>query len=395
MRLSPVLPLAATALFLLGGCGILPDAPETEYEGKSAEELYAMGINLRRGGDFPKAIEAFKHLEAAYPFEPYAQQGMLETAYSHYRQEEYAEGVAVLDRFIEQNPLHAHSGYAHYMRGAIYLDYGKTLLHYVLPYIRYNKDPTPWQLAFESFSQVVSGYPSSRYSQDARQQTVYLRNTLARYELHVIDFYLRRKAYVAVINRCRDALARYHGSPDMDEMLWYMEEAYRRLEMSQLADDIKRVRILNFPDYEAQRRAAEEQEQGWFATTSEQVSTLMDDTAILVGFDIEEFPAPDFSGQYRLVNLDIAKAAEYVSAHAPDKVVVSQVPSGYIPETDMDSLNLWDQFKRLANQVLGFEEDTSASRTQPKTEESAPASETPAPAAEPTSAPAEESPATG
>ncbi len=331
---------------MMAGCGLLPDAPETEYEGKSAAQLYAMGLSYRRGGDFTKAIEAFEHLESGYPFDPYAQQGLLEMAYSFYRQEEYTEAIVVLNRFMEQNPLHTHIAYAHYMQGVCYLDYGRTLLHYVLPYIRHNKDPTPWLHAFQNFSLVVTKFPDSQYAADSRQHTIFLRNLLARYELHVADFYLRRKAYVAVVNRSKHALKRYHGAPNMDDMLWYLEQGYRHLEMHQLADDTRSVRDLNFPNYEA-RKAAEVEEPTWLSNTGEWISDTVDSAAIMVGFDIEEFPPPEFSGKYQRVVLNLGEAEEFVAAHEPDKVVVSEVSSGHIPTSDIDSQDLWHQLRRL------------------------------------------------
>ena len=354
MRLFPAVLSLASSLLVLTGCGLLPDAPETEYEGKSAAQVYAMGLSYRRGGDFTKAIETFKHLESGYPFDSYAQQGLLEMAYSYYRQEEYTEAILVLDRFIEQNPLHTHIAYAHYMRGVAYLDYGRTLLHYVLPYIRHNKDPTPWLLAFTNFSLVVTKYPESRYAGDSRQHTIFLRNLLARYELHVADFYLRRKAYVAVVNRSKHALGRYHGAPNMDDMLWYLEQGYRHLEMHQLADGARSVRDLNFPNYEA-RKAAEEEKPTWLSTTGEWISDTVDNAAIMVGFDIEEFPPPSFSGKYQRVVLDLGEAEEFVAAHEPDKVVVSEVPSGYIPTSDIDSQDIWYQLRKLLS--LSGDED--------------------------------------
>ncbi len=377
MRLSPVVPCLLSSSLLLAACGLLPDAPETEYEGKSAAQLYAMGLSYRRGGDFTKAIEAFEHLESGYPFDPYAQQGLLEMAYSMYRQEEYTESIVTLNRFIKQNPLHAHIAYAHYMLGVSYLDYGRTLLHYILPYIRHNKDPTPWLRSFTNFSLVVTKYPRSQYAPDARQHTIFLRNLLARYEMHVADFYLRRKAYVAVVNRSKRALSRYHGAPNMDDMLWYLEQGYRHLEMHQLADDARSVRDLNFPEYEA-RKAAEEEEPTWLSRTGEWANDMVDEAAIFVGFDIEELPPPDFRGKYQRVSLHLGETEEFLAAHEPDKIVVSEVPSGHVPTSDIDDEDLWAQFLRL----FGLSEDEELP--------SAPQGES-EPAAPETSAPEEES----
>ena len=383
MRFLPVV-LSFASLLMMAGCGLLPDAPETEYEGKSAAQLYAMGLSYRRGGDFTKAIEAFEHLESGYPFDPYAQQGLLEMAYSFYRQEEYNEAIVVLNRFIEQNPLHTHIAYAHYMQGVAYLDYGRTLMHYVLPYIRHNKDPTPWLHAFKNFSLVVTKFPESRYAADSRQHTIFLRNLLARYELHVADFYLRRKAYVAVVNRSKHALKRYHGAPNMDDMLWYLEEGYRHLEMHQLADDTRSVRDLNFPNYEA-RKAAEVEEPTWLSNTGEWISNTVDSAAIMVGFDIEEFPPPEFSGKYQRVVLNLGEAEEFVAAHEPDKVVVSEVPSGHIPTSDIDSQDLWYQLRRLLSlsddeYLPSAPEDIPEPTVTPETPDTSPEESAPDPA---------------
>ena len=198
-----------------------------------------------------------------------------------------------------------------------------------------------------------------------------------RYEMHVADFYLRRKAYVAVINRSQHALARYHGSPEMDDMLWYLEQGYRHLEMHQLADDTQSVRALNFPDYEA-RKAAEEEEPTWLSNTGEWLSETVDSAAILVGFDIEEFPPPDFSGKYRTVTLNLAEASEYAAPHEPEKVVVSEVPSGHIPESDIDSQDLWHQLRKM----LKLSDDDDLPNIPGDTPEPVVSSETPEAASE-------------
>ena len=345
--------LLLAPLLLTSGCNLLPEVAENEYEGKEAAQLYSMGVAYRRGGNFIKAIEAFDYLEGAYPFDPYAQQGMLEKAYSEHLQEKHVEGIQTLNRFIEQNPAHENIAYAHYLRGIVYSDYGQTLLHYVLPYIRHNKDPAPWKSAFENFSWVVTNAPESQYATDAQQRTVFLRNLLARYELHVMDFYLRRKAYVAVLNRAKYLLERYHGAPEMADALWYMEQAYRNIEINDLADSANQVRQLNFPQYDAQRAAEEAVEDGMFTTAGKWIGDLVDGTAILVGFDIAELPPEDLSTRYKEVDMYAEKVEEYRSTREPTKIVVSEVASGYRPDPAYADGDAWHRFKVF----LGIEDD--------------------------------------
>ena len=341
-----LLPLFAIVL-MSAGCGLLPEVNDDEYADKTAEELYFLGRQHRINGDFQKASEAFDRLEASYPFDPYSQQGMLELAYSQYRLEEYNKAISVLDRFMKQNPVHADLAYAHYLRGLNSFNYGRTLLHYVLPYIRHNKDPTYWSSAFESFKWVVTNQPTSRYAADAQQRTIYLRNLLAHYEMHVADFYLRRKAYVAVILRGKFALTRYQGAPNMDRMLWYMEQAYRHLEMHALAEDTRRTLDLNYPNFIDPRTALENEGTSWITNVGNWLSNSADFVAIKVGFDIEELPTDDFTGKYKVVSINTDSKSEYNPVRKPKKIVVSEVPSGFVPDPDAEGGGFWQQLKQV------------------------------------------------
>ena len=74
-----------------------------------------------------------------------------------------------------------------------------------------------------------------------------LRACLADYENHVADYYLRRGAYVAALNRARNALERYNGAAGNARSLRIMAAAYEELGMNDLAADTRRVLEANFP----------------------------------------------------------------------------------------------------------------------------------------------------
>ena len=342
----PAALLCASALACTG-CGLLPEIEEDEHAGKTAAQLHAEGNSAWRVGNHVKAIEVFQYLESSFPFDPYAQQGMLEMAYAHLNRDEHDEAIALLGRFIEQNPVHPHIAYAYYLRGVVYFNYGQSLLHYIFPYIRRNKDPEPWRAAFESFSWIVKNAPDSPYARDAQHRTLFLRNLLAEHEIHVLDFYLRRKAYVAVATRSRTALERYHESPAMADMLWYQEQAYRHLEMPRLAADSRRVRELNFPDYQHRARRDLEEEPTWLGAAAENFSDFADFVTVSVGFDISELEPQDLSGRYRIVPLSIPASGEYQPEKKTEKVLISQLPSGFTPHERGAQRDLWSHIWAL------------------------------------------------
>ncbi len=50
--------------------------------------------------------------------------------------------------------------------------------------------------AYNDFRELIQRFPQSQYAPDAQQRIVYLRELLARHELHVADYYLRRGAFL-------------------------------------------------------------------------------------------------------------------------------------------------------------------------------------------------------
>jgi outer membrane protein assembly factor BamD len=70
---------------------------------------------------------------------------------------------------------------------------------------------------------------------------VFLRNRLAEYENHVADYYLRRGAYIAAINRAKYALEHYPEAPQLEKTLQILVASYEELGMNDLSADARRV----------------------------------------------------------------------------------------------------------------------------------------------------------
>jgi outer membrane protein assembly factor BamD len=77
---------------------------------------------------------------------------------------------------------------------------------------------------------------------------IFLRNNMAEYEIHVADYYMRRKAFVAAANRGEYVVENYQRTPAVEPALVYMARAYRALGMHDLEADSIRVLRINYPD---------------------------------------------------------------------------------------------------------------------------------------------------
>jgi len=242
MRCLRLLPLLLALVML--GCA---STDEDELANLSANELYSRAKEALSSGDYETAINTFEKLEARYPFGKYAQQAQLEIAYAYYKFDEPDSAIAAADRFIRNNPGSPHLDYAYYLKGLTNYTRGANIMDRMAPREPSERDTRALRDAFNDFSQLVKKFPDSGYADDARMRLVYLHNQLAQYEIHVANYYMKRGAYVAAVNRAKYVLENYQRTPAAQEALQVLIRAYSEMGMDDLANDTKRVLELNRP----------------------------------------------------------------------------------------------------------------------------------------------------
>ena len=233
-----------TLLAVLTACGLLPEE-EDKTKGWSAQKLYAEASQALASGSYADAIKYYEKLEARYPFGRYAMQAQLDVAYAYYKDEEPDQAIAAADRFIKLYPNSPATPYAYYLKGIVNFNQGIGLLERYLPTDPSQRDAGAAVEAYKNFEELVRKFPDSEYAKDARQRMIYLRNNLARYEVHVARYYYNRGAYVAAVNRAAYVVERYQRSPAVRDALELMALSYDRLELPNLAGDARRVIAVN------------------------------------------------------------------------------------------------------------------------------------------------------
>ena len=111
-------------------------------------------------------------------------------------------------------------------------------------------DPKGSLESFDSFKELVTRFPNSKYTPDAILRMKYLVNALASLELHVARYYMKRGAYLAAANRAQYAVKNYPNAPATEEALFIMVKAYDALGLDDLRDDAERVMRKTYPDRE-------------------------------------------------------------------------------------------------------------------------------------------------
>lgn len=248
MRFSALfLVFSLAILTFLGGCA----SNDERKKGASEQEVYELAQRHLNSGNWQSAVQALDLLEENFPFGTYGEQAQLELIYAHYRAGNYEEAIAVAERFIRLHPQHRNVDYAYYMRGLASFNSEGSFLGALFGADNTDRDPGSARNSFDYFSQFVQRFPASPYAPDAQKRMIYLRNVLARAEIHVANYYFTRGAYLAAAKRGNHVVENFPTTPAVPDGLAVMAQAYYLLGQDELAEDAVKVLALNFPDHPA------------------------------------------------------------------------------------------------------------------------------------------------
>lgn len=255
MRFSPLIKARALRqlrllLILTLGSALVSCAGKDEVQNEvqnitEAFELAQLSIERK---NFRRGIQIFEAIQARYPFSDLSRQIQLELMYAYYKSGKREEAIEAADTFMRENPIHARVDYALYIKGLSYFEDDPGFLERWFKKDITKRPPKDVELSYATLRRLVERYPESIYSADAEQRMIAIKNRVADYENTVADYYLRRGAYVAALNRAKNALEEYNGAAGNALSLKIMAEAYDNLGMTDLAADARKVLTLNFPN---------------------------------------------------------------------------------------------------------------------------------------------------
>ncbi|HDL6696587.1 TPA: outer membrane protein assembly factor BamD [Yersinia enterocolitica] len=232
---------AATLSLVLTGCSsnkdVVPDNPPSE--------LYATAQQKLQDGNFKGAITQLEALDNRYPFGPYSQQVQLDLIYAYYKSADLPLAQASIDRFMRLNPTHPNIDYVLYMRGLTDMALDDSALQGFFGIDRSDRDPQHAKAAFRDFNQLIQSYPNSQYATDAQKRLMFLKDRLAKHELAVAQYYTKRGAYAAVVNRVEQMLRDYPDTQATRDALPLMENAYKQLQLNAQADKVAKIIAAN------------------------------------------------------------------------------------------------------------------------------------------------------
>ncbi len=170
------------------------------------------GYEQFEAGDNLYAAKKFNEAELLFPQSSWAPKAALMAAYVYYAQDYYYDAEAELKRFIKSYPNNPDLDYAHFLLAMCYYE----------KIVDEKKDLGPILLAQEKFNFIIKNYPESDYALDAQYKLDLIQDYLASKEMYIASHYMKKKKWIASINRYKTVVEQY-------EKTIYVEEALHRL----------------------------------------------------------------------------------------------------------------------------------------------------------------------
>lgn len=230
--LSVALFALASVVLVVAGCGTGDD--EEAYVEKPVDELYNEALDELQAGDARAAARSFEEVERQHPYSEWATRAQLMAAYAFYEANDYDEAVAAARRFIDLHPGHKDVPYAYYLVGVSYYEQISDV----------GRDQKMTEDALDAFDELIRRFPASRYARDASLKADLARDHLAGKEMTIGRYYLRRREYLAAINRFRNVIERYQTTTHVPEALHRLTEAY--LSLGVLTEARKTAAVLGY-----------------------------------------------------------------------------------------------------------------------------------------------------
>ena len=202
-----------------------------------ADVLYNQGLANLNAGRLDEASKKFAAVDRQHPYSEFARKSMVMSAFTNYRQGNYDEAIGSAKRYLTLYPSTDDAAYAEYIIG--------------LSYYRQIKDVTQDQKearqTIQTMQDLVTRWPDSQYSEDAKAKIRFATDQLAGKEMQIGRYYLERREYLAAVKRFRNVVENYSNTRHVEEALARLTEAYFALGLTDEAQTAAAVLGQNYP----------------------------------------------------------------------------------------------------------------------------------------------------
>jgi len=233
---------AGASAALLGSCLALAGCASSNDAAKMLnpdppDKMYATADQLMSRGKYDDAAKKFEDLDRDHPYSAEARRAIVMAAYAYWRAGKTQEAIATARRYTTMHPGTKEAALAHHIIISSYFD----------DMVGPNRDQSNARRALAELKTLKARYPDSPYARDADNRMRIAEDSIAASEMEVGRYYLKRRNYLAAINRFKTVVTDYQTTAHVEEALMRLTECYMALGIKQEAQTAAAVLGHNFP----------------------------------------------------------------------------------------------------------------------------------------------------
>ena len=237
LSIRGLLSLAIAAL-ALGGCASSSNNAKKLLNPDPPGKMYSTADTFLASGKFERAAKKFEDLDRDHPYAPEARRAMVMAAYAYFRAGKFPEAIATARRYTTMHPGTKEAAFAHHIIASCYFEDMNGP----------QNDQSNARKALNELRTLKARYPQSKYAKNADNRIRIAMDSLAAKEMHVGRYYLKRRNYLASINRFRTVVSDFQTTRHVEEALMRLTEAYMALGITNEAQTAAAILGHNFPD---------------------------------------------------------------------------------------------------------------------------------------------------
>ena len=168
----------------------------------SAEGLFKSAEEFEKAERYDEAITKYGEVRHRFPYSKISVDAELKAADLQYKREAFAEAQQAYLNFKDFHPKHPSIDYVTFQ---LAMSYYSQLPDTV------DRDLSMAEKSITYFDEVMSSFPNSKHTKEAREKKEDTRKRLASKEDYIGNFYFNRKKYESALYRYEDLLENYPG----------------------------------------------------------------------------------------------------------------------------------------------------------------------------------------
>ena len=204
------IPLLAALLAVSSGCAAKKQLSAEQYYDKASTDF--------EGGAYQSAVEHYRELLDQYPFSEYSEEAELKIGHAHYLNRSCPEAIAAFTDFQRRHPTSPYLPLVGFLLGQCYEQQMRPP----------DRDQSASQNAHAYYLALTQQYPESPYADLARDRLANCRETLAKHEMEVAEYYQKRDNLRAAEYRMLDLVNRFDETDAAGNALYRLGQLYQK-----------------------------------------------------------------------------------------------------------------------------------------------------------------------